>query len=354
MSTLSISSVHAQAGARFIELDGAQVVAGYGDESPVDAQRRIQKTGGFIDRSYRGKLRVDGPDAEALLQSLSSADMAKQPVGTVQPNAICTNHGKTQSLFDGYRLEDHFLLDMDPALTASTRAFLDRYTIIREAKTADVSADFGHVGLYGPMARDTAAEVLGTSELPAQAGTLTCPNDTIVCATNRFGVEGFEVIVPLAGFAPLWDRLVQAGEKTGMAPFGFDALEALRIAHGRARFGVEVDEGVLLLEAGFADSVAFDKGCYIGQETLSRVVFRGQLNKKLCGLSVDGPAPASGAAVRHDGDEAGTVRSAADTPDGVVALAYLKRACWEPGTVVSVGEVSARVIDLPALVTAGP
>ena len=354
MNTLAIHSVHKQAGANFIEMDGTQVVAGYGEESAVDAQRRIKKAGGFIDRSYRGKLRVEGPDAEALIQSLTSADVARQTPGTVQPNAICTGHGKAQSLFDGYRFDDYFLLDLDPVLTGSTHAFLDKYTIIRDAATADVSADFGHVGLYGPEAQTVLAMALGieAADLPAPAGKFTCPDSAVIAATDEFGVAGFEVMVPVADFAPLWEKLVQAGAPLGVTPFGFDALEALRIAHGRARYGVEVDEEVLLLEAGFADSVAFDKGCYIGQETLSRIVFRGQLNRKLCGLVIDGPVPDAGAVVNHDGAEVGMVKSAAVTPDGVVALASLKRACWEPGTAVTVGEATATVADLPLLATA--
>jgi len=342
---------HAALGGRPMEVDGRPVVADYGD--PKAEHARVREAGGFIDRSYRAKLRVSGPDREALLQSLTTADVAKQAPDTAIPNAICTNHGKVQSVFTCLKRADDFLLDMDPAVRAFTRDFLVKYTIVRDAQTEDRSDAVGHIGLYGPHAAAVLAAALGVAEadLPGTPGAAGAPvaEGPLVLATAELGDPGFELWILREGLAGLWDALTRAGAPHGVGPFGFTALESLRIEMGRPRFGVEVDEDVILLEAGLKDAASFDKGCYIGQETLSRIVFRGHVNRQLAGLVVDGEPPAPGTPVWAGEAEVGTVRSAAFSPtlEKVLALAYLKRSHLEPGTAVTAGKTPATVAALP-------
>jgi folate-binding protein YgfZ len=329
-------------------LDGRPVAADYGD--PAAEQSNVRAAGGFIDRSYRGKLRVTGPDREDLLQSMTTNDVAKQAADTAIPDAICTGHGKVQSLFVCVKRPDAFLLDLDPAVTGFTRDFLVKYTIIRDAVTTDESDRWGHVGLYGPKAATVLSDALGGT-LPAAPGAVAARDGgaTLVLATAEFGLPGFEVWTPKAGLKALWAGLMARGEGHGVGPFGFTALESLRIEAGRPRFGLEVDDDVILLEAGLVEAANFEKGCYIGQETLSRIVFRGHVNKRLCGLVVDGPPPAPGTPVTAGGAEVGTVRSAVVSPTlgRTIALAYLKRSHWEAGTAVQAGAAAATVADLP-------
>jgi folate-binding protein YgfZ len=350
MGTASEELAHTQIGGRTMDLDGRAVIADYGD--PREEHVRVRRAGGFVDRSYRGKLHVAGPDREGLLQSLTTNDVVKQAEGTAIAGAICTNHGKVQSLFTCLKRADHFLLDLDPAVTAFTRDFLVKYTIIRDATTEDWSDRVGHVGLYGPEAPAVLAEALGVrpDDLPAAPGEARAPvtEGPLVLATAELVDPGFELWVVREGLKGLWDALTRAGEPKGVAPFGFTALESLRIESGRPRYGVEVDDEVILLEAGLTDAVNFEKGCYIGQETLSRIVFRGHVNRRLCGLVVEGAPPAAGTEVSADGP-VGAVRSAAFSPtlERTLALAYLKRGLWEAGTAVKVGDAPATVADLP-------
>jgi folate-binding protein YgfZ len=357
MGTSSAGVAHEAIGGRPMELDGRPVVADYGD--PEAEHRRVREAGGFIDRSYRGKLRVTGPDRADLLQSMTTNDVVKQAEDTVIPDAICTGHGKVQSVLACLKRADDFLLDMDPAVTAFTRDFLIKYTIVRDAETRDESDAIGHVGLYGPEAPAVLAEALGVDakDLPAAPGAAGAPvrEGPLVIATDALGVPGFELWVAREHLGHLWDALTRAGTPRGVGPFGFTALEALRIEMGVPRFGVEVDDDVILLEAGLDAAANFEKGCYIGQETLSRIVFRGHVNRRLRGLVVEGAPPEPGTAVT-DGDQAvGEVRSAAFSPTlgGTVALAYLKRSHWEAGTAVQVGPDAARVADLPLIPVPG-
>lgn len=351
MGASSTGVAHEAIGGRVMELDGRPAVADYGD--PAAEHRRVREAGGFIDRSYRGKLRVTGPDRADLLQSMTTNDVVKQAPDTAIPNAICTNHGKVQSLFLCLKRADDYLLDLDPAVLAFTRDFLIKYTIIREAETEDVSDRWGHVGVYGPRVRPVLAEALGVAadDLPAEPGAVlpAAGGATLVIATRGPGEAGFEVWTERDALAGLWEALTRAGAPAGVGPFGFTALESLRIEAGRPRFGAEVDDDVILLEAGLETAANFEKGCYIGQETLSRIVFRGHVNRRLCGLVVEGDPPAPGTPVTDGDATVGEVRSAVASPTlgRVIALAYLKRSHWEPGTAVRAGDAAARVAELP-------
>jgi folate-binding protein YgfZ len=253
-------------------------------------------------------------------------------------------------LFTCIRQADDYLLDMDPVVTEFTAAFLEKYTIIRDAKTENLSADFAHFGLYGPKAAEVAAAGLGVdaAALPLAVGQVVILNEVFVLATEEYGVAGFELLLPVNAAEATWQALVAAGAEHQVAPFGFEALESLRMEMGRARYGVEVDDDVILLEAGFADVARFDKGCYIGQETLSRINFRGHVNKGLRGLALD-ELPKPGAEVIGGDKVVGEVKSAVFSPTlgRVLALAYVKRSHWEPGAEVTVDGVPAQVVALP-------
>ncbi|MDH4228393.1 MAG: hypothetical protein OEW11_01445 [Nitrospirota bacterium] len=349
-----MSETHRALGGRFVELAGSRAVADYGD--PVTEYRMVRERGGVIDRNYRRMLQVSGPDREALMQAMTTNDVVKQAPDSAIVNAICTGHGKVQSLFLSVKLADHLLLDMDPVVGDFTHKFLEKYTLIRDAATCDVSGEWGRAGVYGPLAAETVAAALqmpaaGLAEAltAAAGGVLHGPGGALVVVTGEYGLPGFELFVPAADFARRWGDLLAAGEPRRVGPFGFTTLETLRIEAGRPRYGMEVDDSVILLEAGLTDAVSFEKGCFVGQETLSRVVFRGQLNRRLCGLLVGGAVPESGDEVRDGDAVVGVVKSVCYSPgrDAVLALAYLKRSHWEPGSAVTIHDAPAQTADLP-------
>ena len=128
--------------------------------------------------------------------------------------------------------------------------------------------------------------------------------------------------------------------------------ETRRIEAGRPRFGIDMDESHIPLEAGLDEAISFDKGCYIGQETIVRIAHRGHVNRKLSGILLDGSTvPARGATVSAEGRDVGAMTSAAISPalGGVVSLAYLKPEISSPGTQVEVENRPGRVASLPFL-----
>jgi folate-binding protein YgfZ len=146
-------------------------------------------------------------------------------------------------------------------------------------------------------------------------------------ANPRRGVPAWDVIVPEAG----WDWIRHAAIEEGAIELSESDLEALRILAGVPRWGVDVDPRRLVMEAALTSTaVSFEKGCYLGQETVLRGTFRGQVQRGLVQLAV--PAAADrGSKLRAGDREVGEVTSAAGTPEGRVALGYLRRAHWREG-----------------------
>lgn len=148
-----------------------------------------------------------------------------------------------------------------------------------------------------------------------------------------------------------WPRLLEPARLVlGADPpeeaelFGLAEFEKVRVASGFPWYGADMDASTLPLEARQEAAISLDKGCYMGQETVSRLVYRGHVNRRLAGLKFSGPAPAAGTPVLREGEEVGKVTSAA----GSVALAMLKLDATELGTVLTAGGASAVTMEFPS------
>jgi folate-binding protein YgfZ len=168
--------------------------------------------------------------------------------------------------------------------------------------------------------------------------------------TEETGEEGYDLWAPVETTAALWDRL----RDTGAVPVGREAWNVLRVEAGVVRYGADVDAGMLLLEAPLPDAFSLSKGCYLGQEVVARITYRGHVNRKIVGLRFDDRrVPSSGATVTVEGREIGRVTSVVVSPtlERGVALAVLRREHTEPGTRVEVRDgdltLTAEVSALP-------
>ena len=156
---------------------------------------------------------------------------------------------------------------------------------------------------------------------------------------------GVDLICDAEHTAPLAQRLCERGARE----VGEQAAECLRIERGRPRFGVDMDEETIPQEAGLNErAVSFTKGCYVGQETVARLYYRGKPNRHLRGLRLSAPAR-TGEPLMLGEREVGRVGSAAVSPAlGAIALALVRREA-APGELLRVGagDVSAEIVELP-------
>jgi folate-binding protein YgfZ len=360
---LPLAELHREAGATFAERDGWLLPANYGDARAEYEAVRGATTTGLIDLSARGRIEVSGADAVQFLNGLITNDVKTlEPRGWMHaafPNA----QGRLLASVRVARPGDEvsFLIDTEPATHQKVFKLLERFTLAGDFRVKDVTAETVQLSLQGMGAYEIAESVLEDSSVgqmsPGRAGTGLWRETHPVMALcdPHTGDSGFDLVCPVGeAAAQLWEALTAAGAR----PVGFDAFEVLRVEAGVPRYGVDVDETSVVLEAVREDeAVSYTKGCYIGQEIIARIHWRGHVAKRLAGLVLegDGELDTADAKVRTaDGQkEIGRITSSVFSPQlgRRIALAILKYDYLQPGTGVFVisgdGERAARVASLP-------
>jgi folate-binding protein YgfZ len=307
----------------------------------LDAQyRQLREECGLLDRSDRGKLLLTGPDAAEYLQGQLTNDVEALEPGEGCYAALLDRKGHMQADMRVLRTPaDEVWIDTEPEALAASRRHLEMYAIGREVGLADVSEKRGLFSLIGPRS----VEVAGTAALPRNA----C-EEAAVAGTDCLAVgtrEGIDLIAPGAEIERLRGALLEGGA----VEVSSAAAEILRIESGIPRFGAEMGTETMPAEAGIVErAVSFTKGCYIGQETVARLHYKGKPNRHLRGLRLSAPAQ-PGAPLYLGKREVGRVGGATISPAlGPIGLSILRREA-EPGAELAVGEdgVTARVVDLP-------
>ena len=232
---------------------------------------------------------------------------------------------------------------------------LTRYRLGSKVAIEACDERYGIVAVAGPQATALLGEALGATppaDAPEGTGTVAeVDGGTVHVLRSAFcGEQAYELIGLRPVLDTAWERLVAGLGAVDGRVFGDEAYDVLRIEAGVPRFGAEIDEQVMPAEAGVVDrAVSFTKGCYIGQEPVARLHYRGHANRGLRSILLDGTPP-SGATVQVDGREVGRITSAAESPTigRAVALAIVRREV-DPGQRVGVvtadgvleGELSA-------------
>ena len=297
---------------------------------------------GLLDRSERGKLALTGAEAKDFLQGQVTNDvLALEPGGGCYA-AFLTHKGKMRGDMRILDFGEELFLDCERATLQSLFTLIHRYKLGRDVQLHKRTLECGLLSLIGPRAREvTRADALGPAEHDNRQAEI-AGRSVRVIATHL----GVDVLCSAEDRAAVEASLIGSGAR--VVPES--VAEILRVEHGRPRYGVDLDETVIPQEAGLNErAVSFTKGCYVGQETVARLFYRGKPNRHLRGLRLSAPV-ASGSAVRGEGDkEVGRVGSTAVSPRfGPIALGIIRREV-QPGDVVSVGEdaATATVTELP-------
>jgi tRNA-modifying protein YgfZ len=277
----------------------------------------------LIDLSDRAKLRVTGPDRIRFLNGQLTNDIANLKPGASAYTCALSAKGKLCGDLFVTPLEDALLLDYEPALRDSMPARLEKYLIADEVELEDVTEQFALFHVAGI--------VLPDAILPE--GTVT--------TSNRFAVDGKDLLLPaiLKNVVP---KLVNE------TPLTDSKLEEFRIEQGIPRWGTELSEEVIPNEAGLDErAISYTKGCYLGQEIISRIKSLGHVNRHLRGVRlINGSDLEPGdKLVPEDGKPIGTVTSAcmSERVGGWIGLAYLRRRLAETVYPVSRSSTSSLI-----------
>ncbi len=353
MEPLSLHFLHEQAGARFQDVNGREVATDYGD---VESEYRAAREAVALhDATYREALRITGEDRASFLHGMVTQEVKGLATGAATYAAMITVKGAMVADARLLRREADLLLDVEPGMGAKVREFLEKFLISEDAELHDASGELGVLRLLGPRTADLLGAALGGpfAPLPQDAtrvASLACQVVVLVGST-RVEPHGVDLLVPRSGLEAVWKALGAAGPAFGLKPLGWRALEMLRVEEGVPRFGQDMVETTIPLEANLTHAISYNKGCYIGQEVIARATFRGHMNRKLAGLLLGAHEATPGTELKKDGKKVGWLTTVVRSPlkGQSVALGYVHRDHLEPGTVLAVGDgpAEATVTALP-------
>ena len=401
MVSLALHEFHHGLNARFAELNGAEMVADYGDWLAEHAA--LLETAGVIDLSFRSRLCLVGADRARFLHGQVTNDVKKLQVGEGCYAAITTAKGKMESDLNIFALADELLLDFEPGLMERISARLEKFIVADDVQIVDAAPHYGLLSVQGPKAAEvvmalgligrdalprvqadwqvnptilkisdaTLGEIylvnharLFSSPLPVKQGegqgeghsihqaSSPQPSPPLRGGEGEARLTGFDLFIPNNSLGAVADKLIAAAKQIGGGAVGWTAFETARIEAGIPRFGADMDETNIPLECGIESrAIVYNKGCYIGQEVINRIHSVGHVNKELRGLHLADDLktlPQRGDKLFHASKEVGYVTSAVKSPVfGNIALGYVRREANQVGIELilkmAIGESPAKI-----------
>jgi len=292
----------------------------------LEVYNHIRSGGAGFYEQKRGLIAVWGKEAVQFLDGMISNDMKTLEDGQQMLAAFPNAQGRLLAVVRILRQGERFLIETEDATREKVFDNLFRFTYAGDFFVEDLSEQYWYFELFGK------------AEPPASAG----------------GVM-FDDGRGRMSCLPLTEGMDLPGLK-----IDDELYETLRIESGIPKYGVDMDETTIVPELGLDGLISYNKGCYIGQEIIARIHFRGHVAKRLTGLVINGdlglaadaggtPAVQSMELLSPDGKPAGRITSATSSPklEKTIALAYVRYDYLADGTELMVGEVSAIVKDLP-------
>jgi aminomethyltransferase len=317
---------------------------------PERAHRAVRNVVGVTESAY-GIVVVEGDDRVEFVDNAVSNAIPREDGQGVYALLLDPQGRVTADLYV-FNADERVLCFTPPGHAERIADDWQEKTFIQDVTVSDATGEFGTFGVHGPKATEKVASVLNHASTPESPlsfvrGKMADAGVTVVRADGLTGEEGFEIVCAAAAAPGIFDTLVNRGMNA--APFGWRTWETLTLEAGTPLFDTELRDRVAN-EAGVRNALDFEKGCYVGQEVVSRVENQGRPSRRLVGLRLDA-VPERGAAVFAGDASVGEVTRAADSPtlDHPVVLAYVQWDAAADDLAVRIDgeEVAATVTDLP-------
>lgn len=334
-------------GARFGEYSGAETAADFGDAAAE--LEALRHGAGAYDLGWRAKLIGSGEDRVRWFNGMVTNNIKDLPQNQGAYTFLLNAQGQIQADMYVYNRDDHMLVDTDQSQAARVQEIFEKYIIMDDVTIEDASEKLSAIGLQGPKAAEVLQhlghDVSGLKPLEVIDTKLGEAGISIVRSDSP--LPTFEIWASTPNLPTLWLSLIAGGAK----PVGSQAYETMRVVAGRPRYGVDIGDRDLPQETAQDRALNFRKGCYVGQEIVERIHSRGKVHRSLAGLTISGPAPASGSPVEAGGKQIGEVRSVASIPvngaSRTIALASLRRDAVPVGVTLQIGAATATLSELP-------
>ncbi|MBV9958136.1 MAG: aminomethyltransferase family protein [Acidobacteria bacterium] len=336
-------------------MSGVSEQVGIGREALLEYAAVREGGAGLLDLGARGRVLVSGSEAVQFLNGLITNDVKALGAGAWMQAAFPNAQGRLLAHVRVLHVTEGFLFDTEAATREVVLKTLSRFTLAGDFRVTELTDEMTALSLQGAGALELIRRVLGEEAARVEQGRVAEVDWNgralkVIRATHT-GEDGFDIFVSGAEGEAVRDALTEAGAVV----VGAEALETLRIEAGLPLYGVDVDESNVVLEAAQDEAVSYTKGCYIGQEIIARIHWRGHVAKRLAGVVLDegGSTRREDRVCSADGKEIGRITSAAFSPRlkrfiglGLIRYDYLRHGT-EALVVSDETEQKAHISDLP-------
>ncbi|MDF5729112.1 MAG: folate-binding protein [Rhizonema sp. PD38] len=317
----------------------------------AEAIQAAQERVAVYDRSHWGRIKVSDSDRLRFLHNQSTNDIQLLKPGQGCDTVMVTSTARTIDLVSLYVCEDDVLLLVSPNRREFLMQWLDRYIFYADqVQLTDVTDETATFSLIGPGS-DEVMQKLGIEAIIAQPyGThISTPldhlgemNAVLIAVGSGLASPGYTLILSELDKERVWNKIVELGT----VPMSDRAADILRILQGRPAPDLELTDDYNPLEAGLLQTISFNKGCYIGQETIARLNTYKGVKQHLWGVRLSAPAE-PGTVITVGDEKVGKLTSYTQISDSYFGLAYIRTKAGGVGLKVRVGEVEGEIVEVP-------
>ncbi|MEL6493601.1 MAG: folate-binding protein [Cyanobacteria bacterium J06623_7] len=339
---MELTEIQKAAGAIF---DGAGVLLGFDRDD--EALAAIENGVAIVDRSHWGLLKISGADRLRYLHNQSTNDFEKRSPGQGCDTVFVTSTARTLDLATAYVMEDAVFVLVSSQRRQQLMSWLDRFIFpFDKVELTDISDNYAVFSLLGAAATNLLTKLIGKelslTQLAEHQTIMIDDISVIVARGSGLATPGYTLIVEGQHGSKIWSQLTASDA----VPFGDRLWENLRIQQGRPTPNRELTEDYNPLEAGLWQTVSFEKGCYIGQETIARLNTYNGVKQKLWGIELDRaiepPTP-----ITLADKKIGVLTSYTERESTGFGLGYVRTKAGGPGLEVKVGEASGKLVAVP-------
>ncbi|MEH1832543.1 MAG: folate-binding protein [Nostoc sp.] len=318
------------------------------DNKDVAAIQAVKEGVAICDRSGWGRIKVSGDDRLNFLHNQSTNNFQILKPGQGCDTVFVTSTARTIDLATAYVREDAVILLVSPNRRQFLMEWLDKYIFFADkVELSDITQYTNTFSLIGPGS-DAVLEKLGIGELIGQpygshqVYTIAPAEGVRIAVGSGLAAPGYTLTFPYTDKATVWNKLLEAGA----VEMSDRAWDVLRILQGRPTPDAELTDDYNPLEVGLWQTISFNKGCYIGQETIARLNTYKGVKQHLLGIRLSAPASV-GSAITVGDEKVGKLTSYTETADGYFGLGYIRTKAGGVGLKVKVGETEGEVVEIP-------
>jgi len=307
----------------------------------LNEYRVVRENGiGFYEQK-RGLIEVSGKEAVQFLNGLITNDVAKLEENKQMLAAFPNAQGRLLAVVRVLRIEDKFLFETEAETYEKVLKNLQRFTFAGDFFVEDLSEHFSCISLHGNGLSNFKYKIPEENEIIEIDF-----RGIKILSIKSFRSNGIDIFVPQT---QIQEDLVEELLNFGAIKINEETQEVLRIENGVPKYGVDMDETTIVPELGIENLISYNKGCYIGQEIIARIHFRGHIAKQLTGLILENEAQPNDELKSLDGKNAGKITSVTFSPklEKFIALAFVRYDYLAENTKLKVGETTATVKHLP-------